>query len=61
MLQLQISNPYDPLGIDRRGTGFGLEGVRRRLYLLYARTDLIRTEAGDNLFTVYLKIPQTRV
>ncbi len=42
----------------RRGTGFGLSGVQRRLYLLFARNDLMETHANDNIFTTIIKIPQ---
>jgi len=32
--------------------------VQRRLYLLFARTDLVETYADDNIFTTIIKIPQ---
>jgi len=59
MLVITITNPYDE-GQTRssKGTGFGLEGIRRRLYLLYARTDLLETQKTEQLFTTILKIPQ---
>jgi len=37
----KITNPYDPLTGSVKGTGFGLESVKRRLYLLYSRNDLL--------------------
>ena len=58
-LTMTVQNPYDPkTARPRRGTGFGLSGVQRRLYLLYARTDLVETYADDNIFTTIIKIPQ---
>ncbi len=57
-LILTICNPYDPNLQPPRGTGFGLTGVGRRLYLLYARTDLLETNRDEELFTTILKIPQ---
>ncbi len=57
-LILTITNPFDPLTSPARGTGFGLEGVRRRLYLLYGRDDLVQTSQETNLFITTLKIPQ---
>jgi two-component system LytT family sensor kinase len=58
-LTLTVQNPYDPkTARPRKGTGFGLSGVQRRLYLLFARTDLIETYADDNIFTTIIKIPQ---
>jgi sensor histidine kinase YesM len=57
-LIIKITNPYDPQTAAPKGTGFGLEGIRRRLYLLYARKDLLETSQNENLFTTTLKIPQ---
>lgn len=61
MLTLAITNPFDPDMQPPRGTGFGLTGIRRRLYLLYARNDLLDTRADDKKFTTVLKIPQPHV
>jgi two-component system, LytTR family, sensor kinase len=32
--------------------------VQRRLYLLFARNDLLQTKAEHNTFTTTIKIPQ---
>jgi two-component system, LytTR family, sensor kinase len=59
-LIIKVSNPYDPeTSSPKQGTGFGLKSVQRRLYLLFARNDLLTTEANDNIFTTIIKIPQT--
>ena len=60
-LILQISNPYDASMQPQKGTGFGLEGIRRRLYLLYSRDDLVQTSSEGNQFITTLKIPQLHV
>lgn len=58
-LVLMVQNPYDSqTSRPRKGTGFGLSGVQRRLYLLFARNDLVETHAEDNIFTTIIKIPQ---
>ncbi|TZF82318.1 sensor histidine kinase [Pedobacter sp. BS3] len=58
-LVIRIQNPYDPdTSQPRRGTGFGLAGVKRRLYLLFARHDLVQTSGEKNIFTTLVKIPQ---
>ncbi len=58
-LQIIISNPFDPLSaIKTRGTGFGLDSIKRRLYLLFANNNLVRTEIHENIFTVSVSIPQ---
>lgn len=58
MLTISITNPYEPGAQPPTGTGFGLEGIQRRLYLLYARADLLETRSDDTTFTTILKIPQ---
>ena len=58
-LVITVTNPFDPeTSTPRQGTGFGLQSVQRRLYLLFARTDLVSTEAKENIFTTTIKIPQ---
>ena len=60
MLCIEVKNPFDPAtSLPRRGTGFGLSSVQRRLYLLYLRNDLLSTAQHENLFTTTIKIPQT--
>src|SRR4029078_5694919 len=50
-LVITVSNPFDPeTSSPKQGTGFGLKSVQRRLYLLFARTDLLATEANGNIF-----------
>ena len=58
-LLLQVKNPFDPeTGSPKKGTGFGLNSVKRRLYLLFARSDLLKTEISNNLFITTIKVPQ---
>ncbi|WP_026236145.1 sensor histidine kinase [Pontibacter roseus] len=58
-LVITTQNPYDPATQQpRKGTGFGLDSVRRRLYLLYARQDLLHTTQQDHTFTTTIQIPQ---
>jgi len=58
-LVISVQNPFDPeTASPRKGTGFGLKSVQRRLYLLFARTDLLTTEAKENTFTTIVRIPQ---
>jgi LytS/YehU family sensor histidine kinase len=58
MLVLSVTNPYDPDMQPPRGTGFGLAGIERRLYLIYARADLLEIKKDGQYFTTILKIPQ---
>ena len=59
-LVIKVQNPFDPeTSSPKQGTGFGLKSVQRRLYLLFARTNLLTTEAKENIFTTIVKIPQS--
>ncbi len=59
MLYITITNPFDSDQFEtKKGTGFGLSSIKRRLFLLYSRTDLLETSIKDNIFTTTLKIPQ---
>lgn len=58
-LVVEIKNPFDPKTQNAsQGTGFGLNFIQRRLFLLYGRNDLLITEKKENLFITKLKIPQ---
>lgn len=58
-LKIQVENPFDPETSGRQsGTGFGLSSLQRRLYLLFARNDLLQTSVHDTRFRSELKIPQ---
>jgi two-component system LytT family sensor kinase len=58
-LEIIVCNPYDPeTSTSRQGTGFGLSSVRRRLYLLFARNDLLNTTVEDRHFYTTVKIPR---
>lgn len=59
-LLIQVQNPFDEItASSKSGTGFGLTSIQRRLYLLYARHDLLSTHKQDTVFTTSLKIPIT--
>jgi sensor histidine kinase YesM len=57
-LKICISNPFDPKAGQITGEGFGLKAVKRRLFLLFGRHDLLQVKEVKNLFIVELKIPQ---
>ncbi|HWY12842.1 MAG TPA: histidine kinase [Bacteroidia bacterium] len=59
-LIVEVQNPYDgSTQSANKGTGFGLSSIKRRLYLLYARNDLMTTHKTETVFTTTLKIPQS--
>jgi len=57
-LLVVISNPFDEDVQPAEGSGFGLNGLKRRLYLLYARNDLLTTHVEGNNFMVKLQLPE---
>lgn len=58
-LVISVQNPFDTeTSPPLKGTGFGLSSIKRRLFLLYSRQDLLKTSQKDNYFITILKIPQ---
>lgn len=61
VLTVFVSNPFDESTAQPlQGTGFGLASIRRRLYLLFARQDLLATINIDGKFITTIKIPQAK-
>jgi hypothetical protein len=59
MLVIRVQNPFDPdVSKPVKGTGFGLNSVQKRLFLLFARNDLLTTDIRENIFITQVKIPQ---
>ncbi|TDH23109.1 sensor histidine kinase [Segetibacter sp. 3557_3] len=58
MLRVSIQNPFDTETLPPAGTGFGLSAIQRRLYLTFARNDLLQTRHEENHFTTTVTIPQ---
>lgn len=60
LLNVKISNPFDEAQpISKKGTGFGLTSIQRRMFLLFSRTDLLQTEIEGSTFISTLRIPQS--
>lgn len=60
VLMVSVSNPFDPSLQQQpyQGTGFGLNSISRRLYLLFAMQGLLETKINENIFTTIIKVPQ---
>jgi two-component system, LytTR family, sensor kinase len=57
-IRIEVINPFDPeTSRPKKGTGFGLTSIQRRLYLLFARPDLLETRVEENLFITIVRIP----
>ncbi|SMG40268.1 Histidine kinase [Marivirga sericea] len=57
-LQVVVRNPFDRKAGQAKGAGFGLEAVNRRLFLIFGRYDLLKTNSNESEFSVELLIPQ---
>lgn len=58
-LYLVVTNPCDEdLVPQYKGTGYGIESVKKRLFLFFKQHDLIKINKEKNVFTVTLRIPQ---
>jgi two-component system, LytTR family, sensor kinase len=58
-LIIKVKNPFDAdTSIPNKGTGFGLNSVRRRLDLLFGRRGLLEANTEDNNFVTVIRIPQ---
>ncbi len=60
-LKVSLTNPFEDGSSAPGGTGFGIPSIQRRLYLIFGRADLLKTEVKDQVFTAYLTIPQADV
>jgi len=60
-LQIEVRNPFEEDSSAIGGTGFGLPSVKRRLYLIYGRTDLLEARRENGTFIAQLSIPQSHV
>jgi sensor histidine kinase YesM len=58
-LKIIVKNPFDPeTSQPLKGTGFGLTSIQRRLFLLFARQDLLKTQKEQTNFITTILIPQ---
>jgi sensor histidine kinase YesM len=59
MLEVTVKNPYDETtAAPVKGTGFGLSSIRRRLFLLFGRQDLLIIKKEAQQFITIISIPQ---
>lgn len=59
-LLITVENPFDPEAVEeKRGTGFGLRSIRKKLFILYRRDNLLTTRSEDRTFHIEMTIPQS--
>lgn len=57
-LVIRITNPFDPTTSSAtKGKGFGINSIRKRMYLFYQRNDLVKIHQENELFTFQLTVP----
>jgi two-component system, LytTR family, sensor kinase len=59
LLEITVQNPFDEsTSAPLKGTGFGLASIKRRLFLLFARVDLLQIKKEAQQFITIISIPQ---
>ncbi|MCK9291527.1 MAG: histidine kinase [Bacteroidales bacterium] len=61
MIEISVTNTFDPAADRRRGEGIGLKNISRRLQLLYNRNDLLQIKSVHTKFEVILRIPKQAI
>lgn len=56
-LELLVENPYDPESASRKGTGLGLDNVRKRVAAFYGGGAALRVHRDAGRFRVELSLP----
>ena len=60
LLNLRITNNFEPGVPSRKGAGVGIKNIKERLRLTYRSDQLLQTQKHDGTFEVLLTIPQTQ-
>ncbi len=55
---IEIKNNYDSEGQKPKGNGVGLKNIKKRMQLIYNRTDLLEVSKTSNEFIALLKLPK---
>ena len=61
ILEVIVSNEYDPDFLVKKGAGIGLRNVMSRMKILYGRDDLVKVAKTENVFEITLRFPQEDV
>jgi LytS/YehU family sensor histidine kinase len=58
MLEVTVSNEFEPDFLVKKGAGIGLRNVMSRLRIQYGRDDLVKISKAENTFEITLRFPQ---
>ncbi len=56
-LEIKLENNFEPGIQNRKGTGTGLNNIKKRLELIYNQDNLLKVEKEKNIFSVRIFIP----
>ncbi|NOY37095.1 MAG: GHKL domain-containing protein [Chlorobi bacterium] len=56
-IRLTIQNNFDPEVPSATGHGIGLKNIKKRLFLLYGRNNLLQVNRKEDIFEVTLRLP----
>jgi LytS/YehU family sensor histidine kinase len=59
LLEVSITNDYDPDFIGKKGEGIGLRNVKSRMKLQYGRDDLVKIIQNEEIYSITLYFPQS--
>jgi LytS/YehU family sensor histidine kinase len=59
-LVIVLTNGKDPESVSKKGKGLGLKNIKKRLFLIYGRDDLIKIISKPDSFKVSLIVPQIK-
>lgn len=60
-MQIEIQNPYDEeSSVTRKGEGFGLMSIEKRLNIIYRRNDLLQIQKNNKVFITSVYIPKLK-
>ena len=57
VVEIILVNSFDPAARMPEGKGIGLKNIRKRLFLIYRREDLLQISRKEDIFEVHLTIP----
>lgn len=57
VMEIMVSNNFDPESVPMKGEGVGLKNINNRLQLLYGSSQLVTIERSETRFSVTIIIP----
>lgn len=60
LLEITISNNYDPAAAGKKGEGIGLRNIRDRLQIIFGNPMLMKVDDNKKEFKVTIAIPQNK-